>query len=71
MIKNGGDTNVLWMIATFAPSDKAGNAPEGKERKGKERKRKRKRVFFRNTKSIKLIKITTMQFTNGSNLMSF
>ena len=44
-IKNGDDTNVLGTISTFAPSDKAGYAPEGKERKGKERKRKRKSFF--------------------------
>ena len=49
---------------------------EGKKRrmKGKKKreKTKRERKFYqKNTKSIKSTKITTMQFTNGSKLMSF
>ncbi len=48
----------------------------GKEKKERKEKRKKGRgkernKFFRNTKSIKLTKITTIPFTNGSNLMSF
>ncbi len=43
---------------------------EGGKEKGK-KGRKLVGKIFRNTKSIKLTKITTMQFTNGPNLMSF
>ena len=44
---------------------------EKKKRERKEGGRKETKFYRKNTKSIKLSKITTLQFTSGSNLMSF
>ena len=53
--------------------EKEKDEKEGKkEEERREREKKEKWKFHqKNTKSIKLTKITTIQFTNGSNLMSF